>query len=255
MKNNAEKSPQRLAVLIDAENAQAAVIKSVLADITRLGKVAVKRIYGDFSSSSRTSVSWKKAIEEHAIKPMHNYSFSSGKNSSDIALVIDAMDLLHEKNLDGICLVTSDSDFTSLAIRVKEKGLMIYGFGENKTPAAFRKACDEFMLTEDLRAPITRDPDVQPIELKKTKNIEKPSKLKLPEECLLKALKSSQGKDGWANLGTFGKFLKVEVPSVNYEQYGFKTLTDLVKKRRDLFVTEDRVISSGGKSNLYVRAL
>ncbi len=165
--NNIEKFPQRLAVLIDAENAQAAVIKSILADITRFGKVAVKRIYGDFSSSSRTSVSWKKAIEEHAIKPMHSYAFSSGKNSSDIALIIDAMDLLHEKNLDGICLVTSDSDFTGLAMRVKEEGLMIYGFGEKKTPAAFRKACDEFMLTEDLRDALTGDSNVQPIEFKR----------------------------------------------------------------------------------------
>jgi hypothetical protein len=254
MKNSTDKLTQRLAVLIDAENAQAAVIKPIFEYIARFGTVAVKRIYGDFSSSSRTSKSWRNSIQEHAIKTIHQYAFSSGKNSSDSALIIDAMDLLHAKNLDGICLITSDSDFTGLAIRFKEEGVMTYGFGEDKTPVAFRNACDEFILTEGLRGTCTKTPDVQTVELEKTANIENISKQRLPVERLLKLLKGSLGKDGWIYLAAFGNHLHAALPEFDCKEYGFRNLSELVKERTDLFITEDKPNSGGRAPSLYMRA-
>src|SRR5690606_17939637 len=142
-------SALRLAVLIDADNAHAAVIEGLLAEIARFGEATVKRIYGDFTSSS--SAGWKKVLNRHAIKPVQQFAYTSGKNATDSTLIIDAMDLLYTRRFDGFCLVSSDSDFTGLALRIREEGLMVYGFGERKTPEAFRNACHKFLFTEVLR--------------------------------------------------------------------------------------------------------
>ncbi len=139
----------RLAVLIDADNAQAAVIEGLLAEIARFGEATVKRIYGDFTSPA--SASWKKVLQRHAIKPVQQFAYTTGKNATDSTLIIDAMDLLYTRKFDGFCLVTSDSDFTGLAMRLREEGLTVLGFGENKTPDAFRNASHKFVFTEVLR--------------------------------------------------------------------------------------------------------
>src|SRR5690554_5380009 len=148
-------SALRLAVLIDADNAQAAVIEGLLAEIARFGEATVKRIYGDFTSSN--SAGWKKVLNRHAIKPVQQFAYTTGKNATDSTLIIDAMDLLYTRRFDGFCLVSSDSDFTGLALRIREEGLVVYGFGEKKTPEAFRNACHRFLFTEVLR-PVSAKP-------------------------------------------------------------------------------------------------
>src|SRR6202140_336600 len=135
-----------LAVLIDADNASAAVIGDILSEIASIGTASVKRVYGDFTTSNLQS--WGKVLAEHAIQPMQQFRNTVGKNASDSALIIDAMDLLHTRQLGGFCLVSSDSDFTRLATRIREDGLPVYGFGEEKTPRSFITACDRFIYTE-----------------------------------------------------------------------------------------------------------
>jgi hypothetical protein len=147
----------RLAVLIDADNAQAAVIEGLLAEIARFGEATVKRIYGDFTSQA--SAQWKKVLNRYAIKPVQQFAYTTGKNATDSTLIIDAMDLLYTRRFDGFCLVSSDSDFTGLALRIREEGLMVFGFGEQKTPEAFRNACHKFVFTEVLRALPSRRAD------------------------------------------------------------------------------------------------
>ncbi len=155
-KIESEEPSLRLAVLIDADNAQAAVIEGLLAEIARFGEATVKRIYGDFTSPA--SASWKKVLQRHAIKPVQQFAYTTGKNATDSTLIIDAMDLLYTRKFDGFCLVTSDSDFTGLAMRLREEGLNVLGFGEKKTPEAFRNACHKFVFTEVLRR--VQAPDV-----------------------------------------------------------------------------------------------
>ena len=140
----------KLAVLIDAENAQASLSSELLAEIAKYGIVNVKRAYGDWTTT--TLKGWKNVLHKHAIQPIQQFSYTQGKNASDSSLIIDAMDLLHSNHLDGFCLISSDSDFTRLATRIRESGLVVYGFGEEKTPEAFISACDKFIFTEVLKA-------------------------------------------------------------------------------------------------------
>ena len=148
-KIEAEEPTLRLAVLIDADNAQAAVIEGLLTEIASFGEATVKRIYGDFTSPA--SSQWKKVLNKHAIKPVQQFAYTTGKNATDSTLIIDAMDLLYTRRFDGFCLVSSDSDFTGLALRIREEVLTVLGFGEQKTPEAFKNACHKFIFTEVLR--------------------------------------------------------------------------------------------------------
>ena len=139
----------RLAVLIDADNAQPSVIQGLLAEVAKLGVASVKRIYGDWTSTGTTQ--WKQSLLRYSITPVQQFAYTKGKNATDASLIIDAMDLMHTHRFGGFCLVSSDSDFTALARRLREEGLVVYGFGETKTPEAFRAACDKFIFTEVLR--------------------------------------------------------------------------------------------------------
>src|SRR5574343_1219569 len=154
-KIESEEPTLRLAVLIDADNAQAAVIEGILAEVARFGEASVKRIYGDFTSPN--SSSWKKVLQKYALKPVQQFAYTTGKNATDSTLIIDAMDLLYTRKFDGFCLITSDSDFTGLAVRLREEGLLVYGFGEQKTPEAFRNACHKFGFTEIFRPTVKAD--------------------------------------------------------------------------------------------------
>lgn len=257
IRNESEEPTLRLAVLIDADNAQAAVIEGLLAEIARFGEATVKRIYGDFTSSA--SSSWKKVLQQYAIKPIQQFAYSTGKNATDSALIIDAMDLLYTRKFDGFCLITSDSDFTGLAMRLREEGLTVLGFGEQKTPDAFRNACHKFIFTEVLRPTIITEPiapaaistDGKTIELPPTPT--KPA-LKFPKKFVLAALDHSVDDQGWANLGTFGKYLTTLQPDFDSRLYGYKKLSELVKAKTDLFVTEERQVPGTTHKNLYVRA-
>ena len=251
----------RLAVLIDADNAQATVIEALLAEVARFGDATVRRIYGDFTAP--TSASWKKVLQRNAIKPVQQFAYSTGKNSTDSTLIIDAMDLLYTGNFDGFALVTSDSDFTGLAMRLREEGLMVFGFGEKKTPEAFRNACHRFVFVEVLRnSGRGPEPEPEPAEptavgapAVPTQEASDPGpRPKLPKKFVLSALEQSVDDEGWAHLGTFGNYLNKLQPDFDPRLYGYKKLSDLVRDRTDLFLTEERRSSGSNQRVLYLRA-
>lgn len=153
-----EKNVLRLAVLIDADNVPASIIEPLLAEITGIGEVSVKRVYGDFTSSYNNK--WKETLNKFAIKPVQQFAYTTGKNSTDIALIIDAMDLLHSGRFIGFCIVSSDSDYTGLAVRIKEEGLQVYGFGQKHTPEAFRNACHKFTSFEVLKTNVSEEVEI-----------------------------------------------------------------------------------------------
>ena len=258
-KIEAEDPALRLAVLIDADNAQATVIEGLLAEIARFGEATVRRIYGDFTSP--TSASWKKVLQKYAIKPVQQFAYTTGKNATDSALIIDAMDLLYTRKFDGFCLVTSDSDFTGLATRLREEGLRVLGFGEKKTPEAFRNACHKFIFTEVLRPdPVDEQASLSPkIEneqksVQQTKAASESTQEDFPKKFMLDALEQSTDDTGWAHLGTFGSYLNKLQPDFDSRLYGYKKLSDLVKAKRDIFETEERAVPGSDQKNLYVRA-
>lgn len=248
-----EEPTMRLAVLIDADNAQAAVIENLLAEVALFGEATVKRIYGDFTSP--TSASWKKVLQKFAIKPVQQFAYTTGKNATDSTLIIDAMDLLYTRKFDGFCLVTSDSDFTGLAMRVREEGLNVYGFGEKKTPEAFKSACHKFFFTEVLRPEKDHEIGAVAVELPLSQPETTPVPevgIKFPEKLVLAALVQSGDDSGWAQLGTFGSYLTKLLPEFDSRNYGYKKLSTLVKSHPMLFETEERSFS--GTKQLYVRA-
>lgn len=250
----------RLAVLIDADNAQATVIEGLLAEIARFGEATVKRIYGDFTAP--TSASWKKVLQRYAIKPVQQFAYTRGKNATDSTLIIDAMDLLYTRKFDGFCLVSSDSDFTGLAMRLREEGLTVLGFGEQKTPEPFRNACHKFVFTEVLRLTATQDANALtqkadvPSRATASAILDEPSKptLEFPKKFILDALEQSSDDSGWAQLGTFGSYLTKVQPDFDSRMYGFKKLSDLVKSKTDIFVTEERGSTGSAQKVLYIRA-
>jgi uncharacterized LabA/DUF88 family protein len=262
-KIESEELSQRLAVLIDADNAQAAVIEALLAEIARFGEATVKRIYGDFTAP--TSAQWKKVLRQFAIKPVQQFAYTTGKNATDSTLIIDAMDLLYTRRFDGFCLVSSDSDFTGLALRIREEGLTVYGFGERKTPEAFRNACHKFVFTEVLR-PIAVQADDDEITPRRQVSRRKPVKSPpetavraneatkdIPGEFFVQALEQASDDRGWAHLGKFGSYLTKLRPDFDSRNFGYRKLSDLVKARNDLFEIEERKLPSSGKKDLYIR--
>src|SRR3712207_508509 len=186
----------RLAVLIDADNASAKIAGRLFEEIAKIGEASVRRIYGDFSSPRLKP--WSNILAQHAIIPHQQFAYTTGKNASDIALVIDAMDLLHSGRFDGFCLVSSDSDFTRLASRIREQGVAVYGFGEHKTPESFRQACHRFIFTENLLLPEAPTPG-------DTNKAVKPLAPPTAATPLLQtALAQMDAEDGWVRLGSLG---------------------------------------------------
>ncbi|MDF3073058.1 MAG: hypothetical protein K0S54_725 [Alphaproteobacteria bacterium] len=220
---------QRLAVLIDADNASAAIVDDLLAEIAKLGTASVKRIYGDFTTGRLAA--WNARILEHSIQQVQQPSFTTGKNASDIALVIDAMDLLHSKRFTGFCLVSSDSDFTRLAMRLREEGVIVYGFGEKKTPRAFVAACDKFIYTEILRPPKKRAasparPAAKPPGRPVAKPAPRPASSDIsapPLDILRDAIDSSADESGWAHLGQVGRVLNNRLPDFDARNFGYRS--------------------------------
>ena len=213
----------RLAVLIDADNAQAAIVESLLGEIAQYGIASVKRIYGDWTDTRLKG--WKSSLLEHGINPVQQFAYTTGKNATDSALIIDAMDLLYTEKLDGFCIVSSDSDFTRLASRIRESGLKVYGFGEKKTPKAFMSACDKFIYTEILR----KDEDSAEPKSKRT-----PSKaLKLDLRILntlRHAVDDTADEAGWSHMGSVGQNILNRSPEFDPRNYGFKKLRDLLEE-------------------------
>jgi uncharacterized LabA/DUF88 family protein len=215
----AESRPARLAVLIDADNASARIADGLFEEIAKIGEASVRRIYGDFASSR--SKAWADVLAKYAIIPHQQFAYTTGKNASDITLVIDAMDLLHSGRFDGFCLVSSDSDFTRLAARIREEGVDVFGFGEQKTPESFRQACRRFIYTENLlpQAPTSGTQAAKPLE-----------PLTHATRILDKIISEMESDGGWVTLGQVGTQLANLAPDFDPRTYGFRKLSDLVRK-------------------------
>lgn len=263
-KIESEEPTRRLAVLIDADNVSASVIEGLLAEIASFGETTVKRIYGDFTSPA--SSQWKKVLNKYAIKPVQQFAYTTGKNATDSTLIIDAMDLLYTRRFDGFCLVSSDSDFTGLALRIREEGLTVLGFGEQKTPEAFRNACHKFIFTEVLRPAASHENgatvlanETSPV--KSAAIATNPPALisdqrlkEFPHNFFLQALEKACDDSGWANLASFGSYLSQLKPDFDPRLYGFKKLSDLIKAHTDIFKLEERSIHGSASKVLYVCA-
>lgn len=234
----------KLAVLIDADNAQAALIKPLLDEITKYGVASVKRIYGDWTLPNLSP--WKNKLTEHAIQPMQQFRYTTGKNATDSALIIDAMDLLYTNRFDGFCLVSSDSDFTRLASRIRESGLKVYGFGEQKTPQSLVSACSKFIYLDVLREPVA-DAAQAKGKQKTTPVLKKDEKLL---NLLRKAIEDASDEQGWAGLGPVGSLISKQAPEFDSRNYGFKKLSELVTAL-DVFETQER--GDGKQKSIYLR--
>jgi len=234
----------KLAVLIDADNTQPAIIEGLLDEVAKYGIASVKRIYGDWTSTNLRS--WKERLLEYAIQPIQQFSYTSGKNATDSAMIIDAMDLLYTEKLDGFCIVSSDSDFTRLAARLRESGHMVYGFGEKKTPRAFVSVCDKFIYTEILKEETDDD---------EAKHTAKPKK-DLLDLKLLKLLRETVDdiaeESGWAYLGSVGQKINNRMADFDPRNYGFKKLGDMFRAIPE-FDTEERPQTSGTGRQVYIR--
>ncbi|CAN5120217.1 NYN domain-containing protein [soil metagenome] len=215
--------PRRLAVLIDAENASARIAEALFTEIATLGEASARRIYGDFSSAQLKG--WTDVLARFAIQPQQNFANTKGKNSGDIALVIDGMDLLHSGRFDGFCLVSSDSDFTRLASRIREEGVDVFGFGEQKTPESFRQACTRFIYTENLTAGAVADaaePTARVIMPKR-----KPSEASRRIEAVIADM--DEDDQGWVAVGGIGSRLRNAYPDFDQRSYGHAKLSDLIR--------------------------
>jgi NYN domain/OST-HTH/LOTUS domain len=228
----------RLAVLIDAENAQAAIASELLAEISRYGTATVRRAYGDWTTPNLRG--WKDVLQSLAIQPIQQFSYTTGKNATDSALIIDAMDLLHSQSVSGFCIISSDSDFTRLATRIREAGLSVYGFGEKKTPNPFVAACDKFVFTEILR----------PIAAAIPEETEAPAPLK---PMLRAAIAAAARESGWATLSSVGSLVIKNSPSFDPRNYGYQKLGELVRQLEYLDVKEQPVGDGSTYVHLHVR--
>ncbi len=247
-----EQSQLKLAVLIDADNTQARIIEGLLAEIAKYGVASVKRIYGDWTNTNLRS--WKDKLLEFAVQPVQQFSYTSGKNSTDSAMIIDAMDLLYTENLDGFCIVSSDSDFTRLAARLREDGKMVLGFGQRKTPKPFVAACDKFIYTEILREDEEEEKESA---LRSDKDNTSRSQNDIKTDRRMRALLQSAVEDaadefGWAYLGAVGTYIANRQPEFDPRNYGFRKLGDLIKAS-GLFEIDERASPTDSGKQVYLR--
>jgi uncharacterized LabA/DUF88 family protein len=245
-----EISQAKLAVLIDADNTQPSIIEGLLSEVSKYGIASVKRIYGDWTSTNLRS--WKDKLLEYAIQPIQQFSYTTGKNATDSAMIIDAMDLLYSQKLDGFCIVSSDSDFTRLAARLRESGRIVYGFGEKKTPRAFVSVCDKFIFTEILKEyqgeEESEEGDVKPLAKKRAEFRADKKLLKLLQD----AVDDYADESGWSNLSKVGLGLNNRSSEFDPRNYGFKKLGDLFRAIPQ-FETEERQQENGTGRQVNIR--
>ena len=224
---------EHLAVLIDADNSQPSIIEGLLDEVAQYGVASVKRIFGDWTSTQLKG--WKAHLLEHGIQPIQQFGYTTGKNATDSAMIIDAMDLLYTRKFEGFCIVSSDSDFTRLASRLRESGVSVYGFGERKTPKPFVSACDKFIYTENLR-----DGRAAKTEMDVTQERELIALLR-------DAVEAAADDSGWANLGKIGQLVANKLPDFDPRSYGFKKLGELVRATEAFdFKDEDPLTNTRG---------
>jgi uncharacterized LabA/DUF88 family protein len=242
----------KLAVLIDADNAQPSLAERLLAEVAKYGTAHVKRAYGDWTGTSLRG--WKEQLLTQSIQPIQQFAYTVGKNATDAAMVIDAMDLLYSGRFEGFCIVSSDSDFTRLAARIRESGLSVYGFGERKTPKPFVAACDKFIYTENLAVELEDAASADHI-AQVAKPIISAARLKNDRRLvaqLRSAVEAASDEDGYAALANVGHIITKQQPDFDPRTYGFGKLSDLVAAS-DLFDIERRSPGEGKTSIIYVR--
>lgn len=269
VKIESEDEQRRLAVLIDADNALASVVGALLAEVAKFGVASVKRIYGDWTAPHHAQ--WKSTPLKHSVVPIQQFAYTTGKNATDSALIIDAMGLMYTQRFDGFCLVSSDSDFTRLAQRLREEGLMVYGFGRKQTPDAFVAACDKFIFTEifqpEVLEPNVSSPSpkkqlakpVMPVPSPPVKQVRKPMdsiiaiKPDVIEDLIAKAIEANLDENGRVALGYLGSYLARVRPDFKPRNYGHKKLSDLLlKKYPTRFLIEEMTLPNRAKTT-YVR--
>ena len=239
----------KLAVLIDGDNIPSAHVKEMMEEIAKYGNPTIKRIYGDWTKPHLSK--WKNMLLENAITPIQQYGYTQGKNSTDSAMIIDAMDILYSEKVDGFCLVSSDSDFTRLATRLREAGMLVYGIGEKKTPQPFIVACDKFIYIEIIKS---QDDDLGTESSEKSSksksNIDKITQKEI--RFIASTIDDVADEDGWAFLGDVGSLLQKKQPNFDSRNYGFQKLTPLIKSIKD-FEVETRDSGKGRFKLIYVR--
>ncbi|MCU0328736.1 MAG: NYN domain-containing protein [Chitinophagales bacterium] len=244
----------KLAVIIDADNVSSTNVASMMEEIAKYGVPTFKRIYGDWTKPNLAK--WKNILLENAITPIQQYGYTSGKNATDAAMIIDAMDILYTGKVDGFCIVSSDSDFTKLATRLRESGMKVLGFGEKKTPKPFIVACDKFIYLEILKSNVI---------IEKSENSEgKASKASVSESIqkidgqivslITTSVNDIADEDGWAYLGDLGNMLIKKKPDFDSRNYGFEKLTPLIKSMSRNFEIDERVHGNAANKLVYIRS-
>jgi len=278
MSQNNNPKELKLAVLIDADNVPYSNVKGMMEEIAKFGTPTTKRIYADWTRPNANG--WKAVLLEHAITPVQQYSYTFGKNSSDSAMIIDAMDLLYSEKVDGFCIVSSDSDFTRLATRLRESGMKVIGIGEQKTPKPFIAACDRFIFIEVLDGAVKKKPKNAAVEIKpnpksNSKTIAKVAEIatgiaveKAAEKAPYKALNKVDeptieliestiedigDDDGWAFLGDVGNLIVKKKPEFDPRNYGFQKLTPMLKSLSDILEIDERDSDKKGIKHVFVR--
>lgn len=231
---------RRLAVLVDADNESASLAKELLEEVAKYGTATVKRAYGDWTTPNLAG--WRDQLHRFAIQPIQQFRYTKGKNSTDSALIIDAMDLLFAGDVDGFCLVSSDADFTRLATRLRQSGKVVYGMGRRHTPEAFIAACDRFIFMEVLQAPADRA---------QSESAEPVANLPELRELLLVAITATARESGWSPLSTVGSHVAKSHPSFDSRNYGYSKLSELVRKQSFVEVKETQ--DSAGFVHIHVR--
>ncbi|MEZ5199632.1 MAG: NYN domain-containing protein [Bacteroidales bacterium] len=247
-----ERSDMKLAVLIDADNIPHSNIKGMLDEIAKLGTPTIKRIYGDWTKPMVSG--WKPALLEHAITPIQQYGYTTGKNATDSAMIIDAMDILHSEKVDGFCLVSSDSDFTRLATRLRESGMLVIGIGEKKTPKPFIVSCDKFIYIEIIGGKeVAKTKKV----LATTTAVSEVPKFDSIDNQFIQLLKSSiediADDGGWASLAQVGALINKKKPDFDPRNYGFQKLTPLIKSLNKYFRIDEREAEKSHIKHIYVK--
>ena len=229
-----EEDSLALAILIDADNANSAIVKGLIDEVAKFGRATVRRIYGDWTTPNLGK--WKEVLLEHSIQPIQQFAYTKGKNATDSTMIIDAMDLLYAGNLDGFCIVSSDSDFTRLASRLKESGKRVYGFGEKKTPRPFVAACDRFIYTE-----VFTRVEGQAPQRKAASELDRD---RVFLELVGGAVDDASEESGWAHLGAVGSILTKKEPDFDSRNYGYGKLSDLLDASKHFEVKrQDKVIA------------
>jgi hypothetical protein len=242
-------SRNKIAMLVDGDNAQASLLPQMLVEAGRHGQVTVRRIYGDWTTVNMNS--WKETLNYHAFQPIQQFRYTIAKNATDSAMIIDAMDILHSNVVDGFCLVSSDSDYTRLATRIRETGIFVMGIGEKKTPKAFVNACDVFVYTENLVANNKKTELSSRAHKTTTKRAKQEKEEPDPMPLLSQAFEMAVQQDGWARLDSMGSALYQLDPGFDPRTYGHKQLSRMIQKLKDRF--EMRNVVTDGSTLFYVK--